>query len=130
VDADDTAFLVRQAALPANGEPSPDGERRDYVRLARLVGYAPEVYSTLSPDRVRTVDSAVDEELARRQESLGRVLGSAEAAADRDEGHGSGPSSYARPRAEREAPSDTERVWADIREVEAGRKRQLGLDYD
>ncbi|HEX3510524.1 MAG TPA: type IV secretion system protein [Solirubrobacteraceae bacterium] len=128
---DELAFLVHQATLPAGGGRSREGERRDYTRLARLVGYAPEVYTALPAQRARAVDAAVDAELAQRQESLTRILRrSASDGGETPPDGGSDDRAFERPRPQRRPPADVDPMMADAREVEAGRKRQLGFDYD
>ncbi len=137
-------FLDAQAALPAAraGHRSPARERRDYVALARLVGYAGHEYRRLDEPKKRVARVAIDRELAlrksvqageagrRAQPADGAARGSCSATADehgrRREGQ-TPPRRAERSRAARRAASESS-VMRDVREVEAGRKRQLGYD--
>jgi len=129
-------FLDGQAMLPPRARPSPGGQRRDYSRLAGLAGYGREQYEELAPRKQREARLEIDRELALRNE-LGQRLGSStaggEASAERTPPRS--PRERAQPvddpaseqidpeliRAARESP-----IMRDAREVEAGRKRQLG----
>jgi hypothetical protein len=137
-------FLDAQAALaPARaGHRSRARERRDYVALARLVGYAGHEYRRLDEPKKRVARIAIDRELALRKSVQAGAAGRStqpgdaaarsrhSAAADPYEGRREGqtPARRAeRSRPARRAASESS-VMRDVREVEAGRKRQLGYD--
>jgi hypothetical protein len=146
-----TRFLDAQAALPGLVEAYWSGspERRDYAALAGLAGYGPREYRQLSARERRIARVAIDRELALRR-SARRDAGanSGEGARPSNEHSSQGqtsqrstPSDHGVPAAARRTPprrsSSTRparggfsesRVMRDVREVEAGRKRQLGYD--
>jgi hypothetical protein len=139
-------FLDAQAALPSALEAhrSRTRERRDYAALAGLAGYGPRAFAQLAERERREARITIDRELALRRDS--RLSFSARRGGVAGQG-----STASRPRARRGDQSSLERahrtpprgapavrpgratasessVMQDAREVEAGRKRQLGYD--
>jgi hypothetical protein len=107
-------FLDAQAALApsARRRGELDGERRDYRALAGLAGYGPREYERLpAPDR-RAARLRIDREL--RSRTVGRS------------GEGLPIPRQTRPRRHDPLVGSESSVMADIREVAARRKRQLG----
>ncbi|HTA36002.1 MAG TPA: hypothetical protein VK761_04740, partial [Solirubrobacteraceae bacterium] len=141
-----TRFLDEQAVLPAAIEAHRTGARprRDYVALAALAGYEPREFQQLGAAEQRAARVAIDRELALRKRRLaggddGRRSGSR--AADDRSGHGAAPTTpgaaerahqaaarRARPSHATRSGTPESRLMRDVREVEAGRKRQLGYD--
>ena len=133
--------MPSQTALPADGRArgseggSRAHERRDYAALAALAGYGREQYERLDPRGRRAARLEIDRELGLRRE-LNESL--------RRKGEGSKPGPRAerrsprpederdaalrRPMSDRGRPTPESSVMRDVREVEAGRKRQLGRD--
>jgi hypothetical protein len=122
-----TRFLNAQAALPGSatrGRAGAGGEGRDYPRLAQLAGYAQQEYEQLDPRTQRAARLKIDRELALRNELV--------------QSRGARATSAATPigrRSELAAAHESQRdalpessVMRDVREVAAGRKRQLGRD--
>ncbi len=133
---DHARFLDAQAQLPRWGAPDESGRRRDYAALAPLADIAPSNYQQLAPGAQRAARLAIDRELAARQEDRAgqpRVTRPPSAQTPRARrGHNPvGLEIIAEPpdvvRAERRRNEPDPEVWNDIREVEAGRKRQLGI---
>jgi len=123
-------LLDAQAALPAAGRRTADGQIREYAALAGLAGFGRDEYLSLDPIARRGARLQIDRELALRGElaatkrlspSDGRLRASATGRAaefplrgDRDkDGHQPQPRSSA--------------IMDDAREVAARRKRQLGI---
>jgi hypothetical protein len=129
--AEHAGFLDAQARLPARGARDRRGERRDYSALAPLAALTRKQYEQLGPGDQRAARLQIDRELAARRE--GRVedrqaavrAPSARTAA----GDGSSPgvphAGVVRPT--RRPPEPESEEWRDMREVAAGRKRQLGI---
>ncbi len=141
-------FLDEQAVLPsgnrraerrAHGDATgsgASGERRDYIALSGLAGYAGRQYERLTPREQRAARAEVDKELALRRERLQfSKQHSAEWPNDGSRSRQPRPTGE-RPlriwRAERApdrpgpAPESESSVMRDAREVAARRKRQLG----
>jgi hypothetical protein len=114
-------FLDAQAALaPSTRAVRAGAQRRDYAALAGLAGYAPHEYKRLDAPAKRQARLEIDRELssrtAVRRESTAREVSDPigrEVRDRRERRHGPA------------TPSDSS-VMADIREVAARRKRQLG----
>jgi hypothetical protein len=66
-------LLDTQAALPAAGRTSANGERRDYAALAGLAGHGRGEYERLDPRHRREARAQIDRELAMRRELGGAV---------------------------------------------------------
>lgn len=106
-------------------------ESRDYAALASLAGYSRAQYGRLDPTRQREAREAIDRELATRGETPGslkspavdRPLRAEQAAGT--EGPEK-PEAGSRARQQPRAGKPRSDVMRDAREVEAGRKRQLG----
>jgi hypothetical protein len=129
-------FLDEQAALPSAVEAHRTGavQRRDYAALAALAGYGPDQLQRLGAAEQRAARFVIDRELAARKQRP--------ADADAEQAGSRAPSQQARDRATgRDAPdrrrrpphgaragAPESRVMRDAREVEAGRKRQLGYE--
>jgi len=131
------AFLDAQAALPARGARDPAGRRRAYAAMAPLAGVTRAEYERLAPGPQRAARLEIDRELAARREGPVRDLPAPAARAEghrvpvrRDASEG-GPGDSGRPRlpvrGDRPGQEPESDVMRDIREVEAGRKRQLGI---
>jgi hypothetical protein len=134
-------FLDVQAALPGAVEARRQGgrESRDYAALAGLVGYGPREFHELSRSRQRATRVAIDRELALRKADrtrtqaptsvrrppTPRATAPAEAAAPERRSAPARRPGSARPT---RTGTPESRVMRDVREVEAGRKRQLGYD--
>jgi hypothetical protein len=124
-----TRYLDEQERLPRGVRPG----GRDYPGLAGLAGLGRSQYEELKGQRARAARVEIDRALARRRESRDP---------DRAPGGPRSPVAAERP-AERSRPPQRDRVRArvgdrrpaweesevlnDIREVAAGRKRQLGI---
>jgi hypothetical protein len=115
-------------------EGSRDGGReepRDYAVLASLVGYSRAQYGRLDPTRQREAREAIDRELATRGEMPGSLKSPGVDRPPRAE-HAAGTKDSERPEAgsqarqPRRAGKPRSDVMRDARDVEAGRKRQLG----
>jgi hypothetical protein len=146
-------MLDAQAALPDRGRAGPGGEKRDYARVAGIVGYSPQELEALGARDKRAVRLEIDRELAARKgaSTAARVLAPAgEGSLKRreqkrtdklfdgsleqhvkEEGHEL-PSSL-KPRSQRRSspprrPAGESSVMRDAHEVAAGRKRQLGRE--
>ncbi|HEX4482298.1 MAG TPA: hypothetical protein VH081_00800 [Solirubrobacteraceae bacterium] len=132
-------FLDAQAALPGSVEAYRAGahERRDYVALAGLVGYGPREFRQLSAQERRVARVAIDRELSLRRSArphavvqrpgVQRPRGKAPQRPARGDHGGTGsPRRSTSQRARADSPESS--VLRDVREVEAGRKRQLGYD--
>ncbi|HEX3518253.1 MAG TPA: hypothetical protein VHT29_04380 [Solirubrobacteraceae bacterium] len=110
---------------------SQEEARIDYAALATLAGLSGWEYERLSSRRQREVRVEIDRELAARREPS-RSPGSRQAGKPEEAGSSSPGEERSAARSKRtsiprrEAPES--RVMRDAREVEAGRKRQLGYD--
>jgi len=127
------AFLDAQAELPPRGLSDAGGRRRDYPALAALAGMSRINYEGLASGPQRMARLEIDRQLAARREGgqlprsgsptlppeRRRVQG---ATGSDDEVRAPGLTRPAR----RSSQPESE-VMRDIREVEAGRKRQLGI---
>ena len=130
-------FLDGQARLPPRGARDSRGLRRDYTALAGLAGLTAGAYRALDPGARRAARLEIDRELAVRRGGKPVALDrpaeaprTAGESASRPRSGGeqtprTGRAVDARP-ARRGVESESE-VMRDIREVEAGRKRQLGI---
>ena len=130
-------FLDGQARLPPRGASDSRGLRRDYTALAGLAGLTAGGYLDLDPGARRAARLEIDRELAVRREgrpvSLDRpaeALTVAGHSGSRPRAGGeqtprAGHPVNARPARRGDEPESE--VMRDIREVEAGRKRQLGI---
>jgi hypothetical protein len=132
-------FLDEQAALPSSTQAKGRAQRRDYPALGGLVGHARREYEQLDPPSQRAARLEIDRELALRSEARAHI-GGLERQADEPE---LAPSSRrptpasrkarAVPEPRRAHDSEPSRalpespVMHDVREVAAGRKRQLGI---
>ncbi len=97
------APLVSKGPLDPAKQP-PQAAPRDYASLAALAGYTRAEFERLESPKREEARLVIERELAEKGEP---------------EGQGELP---------RRARGSESSVWQDIREVEAGRKRQLGLD--
>jgi hypothetical protein len=135
-------FLDLQAALPAviDAHRTRTRERRDYIALAGLLGYAGHEFRRLGEPQKRVARLAIDRELALRKSAVAgggaapRTAPSARSSqmptsddGDRQRRDAARPQGADRPRPLRREISQSS-VMRDVREVEAGRKRQLGYD--
>jgi hypothetical protein len=138
-------FLDEQAALPSAAEAhrTRAAQRRDYVALAALAGYRPDQLQRLGAAEQRVARVVIDRELAARKQrpASADAQRSTSRALDRQTGHRAMPGARdalerrSRPPARPGRPPHSvradvpeSRVMRDAREVEAGRKRQLGYD--
>ncbi len=136
-------LLDEQAALPPARERPSRSDRRDYGALAGLANLGRAEYERLDPRTQRVARLQIDRELAARA-SVKRDAGAHTRSGDRDatQARPTPHASIARrrsrppetsrpvvPRARRDLRREAEEseVMRDAREVEAGRKRQLGL---
>ena len=135
ITADHGRFLDKQARLPRRGAPDSAGRRRDYAGLAPLLGLGRAEYEQLAPGAQRSARLEIDRELAARREGRTSESGtSTQSVSERPlqtprdgrvpRGAEASPETVRPERRHGEPDSD---VWRDIREVEAGRKRQLGI---
>jgi hypothetical protein len=123
------AFLEEQAGRPSARRKQRGTARRDYAGLAGIVGYGRAEYEALDPGTRRAARLEIDRELAARDgsEQADRERLSADELStaarlgislfEADES----PAQWAGPESE---------VTRDLREVAAGRKRQLGIGKD
>jgi hypothetical protein len=138
VESARTRFLDAQAALPGSVEAHRIGarERRDYVALAGLAGYGAREFRQLGAQERRVARVAIDRELSLRRSARPHAVGrrpgvqrprqtSQRPARSDHDAPGAARRSPSR-RARRDSPESS--VLRDVREVEAGRKRQLGYD--
>jgi hypothetical protein len=128
-----TRFLDDQAQLAAAaasaGAAGAAGHRRDYAALAGLAGMGSGEYGRLDLGAQRAARLEIDRELARRPGVHARA--GEPGAAMRAPDPGRGPVVAARRDAAANIASGGESpVMRDLREVAAGRKRQLGFDRD
>jgi hypothetical protein len=134
-----TRFLDAQAALPGSVEAHRNGagERRDYVALAGLAGYGAREFRQLDAQQRRVARVTIDRELSLRRSvrphAVGRLPGVQRPRSQTSQRPAR--SGHDMPGAARRSPSRRARgdspessVLRDVREVEAGRKRQLGYD--
>jgi hypothetical protein len=131
-----TRFLDEQAALPsaaqagraaAGGRPRTRG--RDYPALAGLAGYGREGYEALDPARRRAARLAIDRELTMRSPLGAAVAAPSSGARPAQPGAATSPRAPVGGRRPAAAPrGESSSVMRDAREVEARRKRQLGVD--
>lgn len=124
-------YLDEQAALPRGTAPG----ARDYPGLAGLAGLGRDQYERLDRGRRRAARQEIDRALAaRREQSRGSTPRSASAEERARQGDERAPHpredrtgrAPEHPRRQRPAWEESE-VINDIREVAAGRKRQLGI---
>ncbi len=134
--ADHARFLDQQARLPDRGVRDATGRRRDYAALAPLANLASAEYEQLPPGAQRAARLGIDRELAARLEGRTvepRTTPQADAYSPppprTDGGAGRGGTGESREpvRPARRRDEGESEVWRDIKEVEAGRKRQLGI---
>jgi hypothetical protein len=136
--ADHGRFLDQQARLPGRGARDGEGRRREYGALAPLAGLARAEYEQLAPGAQRAARLEIDRELAARREGRtaaprtpppapGNPTVSGRRTADPPAGAAPEGPEALRPERRRDEPESE--VWRDIREVEAGRKRQLGIGW-
>jgi hypothetical protein len=133
-------FLDQQASLPAGVTASSPSPRRDYPRLAYLVGLGGEHYLRMGPRAQRAVRVEIDRELALRRVGAPaqrplvntrpaprRAVPTGDARGTFDGALGQGPRGGrgTHPIGESSAESS---VMRDAREVAARRKRQLGTN--
>lgn len=105
-------------------------ETRDYAALAVLAGYTRTQYEQLDPSKRREARLAIDRGLAARRDQTARPVGAdarapagaTRPASDADASQASQPP----PELPRRGRAPESSVMRDAREVEAGRKRQLG----
>ena len=137
LSAERVAFLDAQAGLPGSlRRPATDGARRDYPRLAPLLGLDADAYERLGPGQQRAARLAIDRELTLRRQPHEKVIESRPAVTPRHSSTDRAPHVDAsragttrhRPRETPSAGSAAREssVMRDAREVAAGRKRQLG----
>ena len=123
---------VPPANTTTGGSPrSRDGGReapRDYAALASLAGYSRPQYERLDPTRQREAREAIDRELATRGEPSGSVKSTSPTRPSQGESTEEAlkPEAASRTTQPRRAGEPRSDVMRDAREVEAGRKRQLG----
>ncbi|HWX98035.1 MAG TPA: hypothetical protein VNZ01_14430 [Solirubrobacteraceae bacterium] len=139
-----TAFLDAQARLSGGRRSggASSSERRDYARLAYLVGLGRERYQRLAAPEQRMARLEIDRELALRRD-MRHPLGDPSAGgsrpplrgrhalgpdADRGAGRSHAGTAGSRGRGSAEEGSAESSVMRDAREVAARRKRQLGLN--
>jgi hypothetical protein len=132
-------FLDAQARLPGSLRTAAGaaGPRRDYSRLASLVGLHAEDYNRLGPHEQRRTRLQIDRELALRtklraiaQDPAGRGDSQTAPRATRDSTAGPAALRAARGRvadAQHDRRPESS-VMRDAREVAARRKRQLGIN--
>lgn len=128
-----SAFLNRQALLPAAGRKDRSGERRDYAALAPLAGFSAGEFSRLEPARQRSARLEIDRELATRRErqltdSADDPSTGAHERTDRASTTPTTPPRRGREPGPRAAPESD--VMRDVRAVAEGRKRRLGFDRE
>jgi len=125
-----TRFLDDQARLaPAAASGGAAGKRRDYAALAGLAGLGSGEYRRLDRGAQRAARLEIDRELARRPGV--HVLAGEPGAGMRAPGPSRGPVVAARREGSASIASAGESpVMRDLREVAAGRKRQIGIDRD
>jgi hypothetical protein len=135
------AFLDRQASLPAGLSAAGPSARRDYPRLAYLLGLGREHYLRMGPREQRVARHEIDRELALRRvgtpakESLVKArpaptrVGPTADAVDTFGGtFGRAPRSGRGREESSEGSAAESSVMRDAREVAARRKRQLGTN--
>jgi hypothetical protein len=135
-------FLDLQSALPAviDAHRTRARERRDYAALAGLVGYAGDQFRRLGEPQKRAARLAIDRELALRKSAIAAGGVAPETApasrisptptsdhGEQQRGSGTRPLGADPLRPARRQIEESS-VMRDVREVEAGRKRQLGYD--
>jgi hypothetical protein len=135
-------FLDLQTAIPGaiDAHRTRSRERRDYVALAGLLGYAGHEFRRLGEPQKRIARLAIDRELALRKSRVASGGGTPETATAARTSHtptsddgeqqrwsGTRPLGADPLRPARREVSESS-VMRDVREVEAGRKRQLGYD--
>jgi hypothetical protein len=133
-------FLDLQSALPAviDAHRTRARERRDYAALAGLVGYAGHQFRRLGEPQKRVARLGIDRELALRKSAIAAGGSPAQPASavrtaragdgeQRQNGSGGLPDGADPLRPPRRQIEESS-VMRDVREVEAGRKRQLGYD--
>jgi hypothetical protein len=106
---------------------------RDYGGLATLAGYSREEFERLDPRKRHEARLAIDRELERREDSpavsrgAGVGLFGPGGNGQGDDDPGGTPPTQSRGVTQRTARTTESSVMNDAREVQAGRKRQLGL---
>jgi hypothetical protein len=132
-----SAFLDAQAKLPGSlqGSRVPAG-RRDYQRLAPLVGIGRDAYELLGAGAQRAARLEIDRELTLRRQLQGAAGGPLQEGRSRPSSadprpaveEGGNDARLARTRHAPRARSAESSVMRDAREVAARRKRQLGVN--
>jgi hypothetical protein len=135
-------FLDQQSARPGaiDAHRTRARERRDYVALAGLLGYAGHEFRRLGEPQKRVARLAIDRELALRKSAVTGGGAPPQTAPSARTSHMPTSDDGDQPRQDGTRPQGAERlrparreisqssVMRDVREVEAGRKRQLGYD--